>query len=1069
MPVPSASAICVVCGHDLPAVGQPCPQCHASPDWQELIAAMVFVQNRFADWDRKSVIGHEPASWIAQADKEAMKGLKLSARECLPLPADIGMPPRNHCWSCRAAIAGSASHCPGCGAPLDDTMVREMRCWIYLCRVVKMHSDCSRLPLAQAHACVNEAKGRIAVLREKLEQLRQPVVATPVRGGSAAADRLAAAESVFTLQEETSPPAAGQGIDPTARPRPAVPKPTAPEPAKPPRRPLWEILLDPRSIQWLLGLGGALLVLGLVIWLATLGIFKHAAVVAVVLGLGNAALLGGGWLITMRSRYQTAGRALTLLACLIMPLNLYFYHAYDLIKLQDQLWIAALVCSLLYAASAWVLRDRLFVYVLAGGVAMTGLLMLANMGKFWEIAAPATLLVALGLVCLHAERAFAVGEGPFSRKQFGLAFFWSGQALLAGGLLLLLAAQVAGDWLYQPFFKPFYEQWNNSHPPAIVAEPWGRILALALVLGGTYAYTYSDLIVRRVGYYMYLAVFTLLWAEVLVIELLPLPLTTEVVIIALALTALAANLFAPSASRWQQSLAPGAAADSLAFSLRPLQRAGIPLGLALSTLPVLLGIVLHLRATYVGWPLPSGEPYAVGWLYVLAMLITAVACRIGAHLYRHTIPWLSATYIFGTAAATLVGAAGALSVLGMRTWDNLGPILMLIPLAYAIAARIYRGRALGDPLAWAGHAATAVMLVTVLAASAHLTPQHRFEPVVGLRLNLSLALVFAEAAVFYLLMSLFRNQGVNVYLCAAAASGAVWQLLLYGEVRHEYYTLTFAVAGFILLIGYRFSLWERARLARPAFDCANALMSLSFVAAALLTLSRLLTSLATLPTQLPPLDWSLVILLAVLGMLSLLSAWLVRHPAWRRWYLVTAITEGALMFLAIHVLSHLSMWEKLEIFAVVAGIGLLVSGHVGWYREQETQEDMVSFSLGSGALLLAAPLAIAVVMHRSVPHFSALNELGMLAAGVLLLATGFIFQIRSTTLIGAGLLVIYLVTLVLYINMLENVQTAAIWMSIGGAAIFGSGILLSVYRDRLLTLPDQVKRRQGIFRVLGWR
>ena len=67
------------------------------------------------------------------------------------------------------------------------------------------------------------------------------------------------------------------------------------------------------------------------------------------------------------------------------------------------------------------------------------------------------------------------------------------------------------------------------------------------------------------------------------------------------------------------------------------------------------------------------------------------------------------------------------------------------------------------------------------------------------------------------------------------------------------------------------------------------------------------------------------------------------------------------------------------------------------------------------------------------------------------------------------MLAVYLVTLVLYINMLENVQTAAIWMTIGGAVIFGTGILLSVYRERLLTLPDQVKRREGIFKVLGWR
>jgi hypothetical protein len=86
-------------------------------------------------------------------------------------------------------------------------------------------------------------------------------------------------------------------------------------------------VLDPRSIQWLLALGGALLVLGLVIWLATLGVFENPAVLAVILGAANAALLGGGWATILRTRYQTAGRALTLLACLVMPLNLWFYHA----------------------------------------------------------------------------------------------------------------------------------------------------------------------------------------------------------------------------------------------------------------------------------------------------------------------------------------------------------------------------------------------------------------------------------------------------------------------------------------------------------------------------------------------------------------------------------------------------------------------------------------------------------------------------------------------------------------------------------------------------------------------
>ena len=360
--------------------------------------------------------------------------------------------------------------------------------------------------------------------------------------------------------------------------------------------------------------------------------------------------------------------------------------------------------------------------------------------------------------------------------------------------------------MYEPFFKQFYQAWHHG-PPAVVIGS-GRILALVLVVAAIYAYAYSDLVVRRVGVYIYLAVFALLWAEVLAIQLLPVEMTTEVVIIALALTALAMNLFAPSASLLQQRIATGEGAEARGLSLLPLQRAGAPLGLALCTLPVLLGVALHLRATYAGWPLPDGRPYAVGWLYVAAMAITAVACRVGAHVYRHTVPWLSATYIFGTAAATLVGAVGLFSVCGIRTWDRLGPVLMVIPMLYAIAARLYRGRSLENPLAWAGQAATAVVLVAVLTASAHLTPQLTFEPAHGPHL-LSLALISAEAALFYLLMAVFRGHGVNVYLCTAATCLAIWQLLQYCQMAPEYYTLTFAVAGLGLLIGYRLALWER--------------------------------------------------------------------------------------------------------------------------------------------------------------------------------------------------------------------------------------------------------------------
>ena len=341
MATASIRSVCAICGENLPSAGQDCPSCHASAAWQDLLKAAQFVQDRLLDWDRDRVISRSEFTAMMQADNQLRDGLKLMAREGKPIPTGIGLLPRDRCWQCGAELGGSPAALLRVRRAGGGPSGGQLRYWRYLCRVIKSHCEARRLPLAQAHARIDDAKGRIAVLAAALEKQRQPIMAHVVKEGAAGGQ---------SLLPMPWPICSAWGLLPPRRPaRPCRPSgrapPPQPAPPRTPRRPLWEILLDPRSIQWLLGFGGALLVMGLVIWLATLGIFKHAAVVAVALGLANAALLGGGWLITLRSRYQTAGRALTLLACLVMPLNLYFYHAYDLIKLDGHLWLAALVCT----------------------------------------------------------------------------------------------------------------------------------------------------------------------------------------------------------------------------------------------------------------------------------------------------------------------------------------------------------------------------------------------------------------------------------------------------------------------------------------------------------------------------------------------------------------------------------------------------------------------------------------------------------------------------------------------------------------------------------------------------
>ncbi|HLN31104.1 MAG TPA: hypothetical protein VK395_25410 [Gemmataceae bacterium] len=809
-----------------------------------------------------------------------------------------------------------------------------------------------------------------------------------------------------------------------------------------PRRHILEIFLEPRNIQWLLGLGGALMVAGLIILLWVNKYFTPP-VIAATMGLGNASLLVGGWSMLRRTRYQVAGRALTLLACLVMPLNLWYYHAHALMTIDGHLWIAALVISALYAASAVVLRDELFVYVFTGGIALTGLLILADLPpspqKFWEIASPSTLLVALGLLALHTERAFPAGAGPFTRKRFGLAFFWSGHALLAGGLVLVLGAQVASDWLYQPIFRIFYDQWHAGRTP-IVTKTWGQILALCLVLSGTYPYLYSDVVVRRVGIYLYLAAGTLLWAEVLLLEILQLHVSMDVMMAVLAGTGLLVNLALTPATRKYQ-----------------LTRAFPILGLFLGILPLALGLVVLAKAVGADFKTvwASAPPT---WIYIGAIFLTAVSCRLGAHINRIAQPVLSWLLFFAAAAATMIGAVALLAVMDMTRWQNSAPLLALVPIAYLTASRLYRGRAEEKPLLCVSYAAICVVLLCnslgILEGFTSIKEQQQ--------LNLLLAWLFAEAALFCGLTVAWQRQVAALQVGAALACAAVWQLLTYAGVEGETYALLFAVVGLLLLLAHRWASLERsasATLANGIFQSANALLSLSIVAALFMGLSRLASR---------NVHWSFVAVCCTLALISLCAVAAVRNKDWRRWYVATTVLQGLLTFLAIQALSTLTVFQKFEIFGVAAGLALLVVGHVGWYREQEKPNDIVSASLLLGSLLAGVPLVVAVILDRWHTEFIFLDETGFLAVSVLLLVTGIIFELKSTTLTGAVLTALYFLLLLIFVPW-SRLNTVALSITVGGGLLFTTGLLLSVYRDRLLSLPDRVKRHEGIFRIINWR
>ena len=187
MSTSSTGFVCAFCGQSLSSAGQECPACHASAAWQDLLEAGRFARDRFRDWERNRLISEAEFNAIMEADAQLFDGLILMAREGKPLPTGIGLPPLDHCWRCNAELRGSTSHCPECGVPVDSSEARELRYWTYSCTAIKSHCEARRVPLAHTHACMSDAKGRIAVLRDSRE-------AIPARYGQAIQAGLAVLE-----------------------------------------------------------------------------------------------------------------------------------------------------------------------------------------------------------------------------------------------------------------------------------------------------------------------------------------------------------------------------------------------------------------------------------------------------------------------------------------------------------------------------------------------------------------------------------------------------------------------------------------------------------------------------------------------------------------------------------------------------------------------------------------------------------------------------------------------------------------------------------------------------------
>jgi len=933
----------------------------------------------------------------------------------------------------------------------EGSLFQEWRYRGFLDREIELQAQAGRMSLHKSHSLMgaNRARGRSirAVIESNPEFHRSYSLTQPVQA---------------QVIEEPEKEVVSQIVEEEVVAASVLPEDAKPEKEVPAVNWL-EVLLDPRSLQYLMMLGAVLLVIGTVIYLATQGFFEDPLVIAVGCAIGNLLLLAGGIALVQKERFRSAGRGVMLLACMFMPFHLWFYDAQGLIVLEDggHLWIPALMIAALYAACAYLIRDTLFVYTMLGGITLTGLLILGDqdVARFWHGAASATLLIGLGAMAIHVERAFLPGDGPFSREQFGKAFYNAGHVVLGMGLFVLIC-WTGSAWTYDMITRVVAQISIDTVPfdrPALASHTPMKFWAFALTVLTCYSYLYSYVAVSRSVWLVLGTLFTVLWSELLLVDTLSVGITEEFVILLLSINAIIAH----GLHYWNVDT-PRTKSESESPEVAGFRALTSIMGTILVVVPLFLGILGYLRANF-----DIFSQRELTWMYVVAMVVTAVACRLGAYVSTSDGGKSVPQYFVGTAVATLLAVFGLLWNLEFRTWDINAPILMLLPIVYLVVAHFYTGEAKRG-LTYSAMFSTGLLLAIVIAAAVGIGPERRFEPPMGSETNLWLSLFFLEAGVFYAMLSQLSKRPFGVHMATACVSGAVWQWLNYANFSAEVYLLVFGGIGLAMLALYRASVVETMAgpaVAKAIFQSGNSLLSLAGTGTALLALNRLFADQMISETL-------VVLIPMIVG--TIVAAYLVAEESWRRWYWVLAFGQGIVGVLLVTIGIDLTWWQKVEIFGMVCGAALLIAAHVGWSRESDDRKDWVSLGLGLGSLAFIAPIGIGLLMQRLgvfVPdgNWTTVHEVVVLAASLVFVGSGVLLKIRATTITGTTSLMIYMATLLVYVRLPEQLQHVAVYMIIGGAAFFSVALLLSIYRDHLLALPQHYKTRQGMFRVMSWR
>ena len=821
------------------------------------------------------------------------------------------------------------------------------------------------------------------------------------------------------------------------------------------RKALIEQVLSPYAMQWMMICGGGVLILGFVIWLWSVGIFENPIVVASLVGAATIGTLAAGVAMVRLTRYQLAGRGVAMLGSIALPLNLWLYDAQGLVTLADggHLWIPAALCCLIYAGVARVLKDSTFVYALVGGVVMTGMLFLADetVGRFWTLTPPVTFLVVIGWISTFAERLFNDDDGDFSRKNFGLAFQRSGLLVVTSGLALLFGNHVI-LWINWCLGDPVW---------SLVSSQPQKIWALGIIASSMIGFGLQA-VAKQSRVYQVATISLLGWLVFVVLDVLSITISVSHLAIAVAILTIVGNVVLAM-------LQVGKAGAKLTTLGQAITKTVDEYSLVATCVISLLA----LGQFFVQFQHPTGTVFfgPLGWVAVCQIFSAGLAaCAFGA---RMLISSQGNNSDSGT-ARLMIGAGPALMTAGLLTAIDIQSLMsvqvamglaLVLPVLVAAATIFAKKPIVRDALQlMAGVFMTAHLAIRGLVhLNAAVDEFHVFD-LPALQWS---AVLFVSAAVYWMISAgkACSASRVMSYLCSTFAVALVG--------HHFGFAFGFCLVLAPMIVGTAMRVYESlaqvGKLPADAKDgslslTANSLVLGSGIGGVLMALSHWLSSDATGALMLV-----MIVQLACLTLTSLLTT----NQAWRTGFRALIVATVGACICVFDGWLDMHGWQRLELCSLLGGSILLVLGHMTWMREDGQTDDVASASLLTGSLLVAAPLAVGLLVYRlglaSDPNWMQFHEMTAIVAALTLFGTGVLARLRATTISGAGLLGVYLLSLLTLIRLPDQLQNVSVMMMVGGGVLFVAALLMSIYRDRLMSLPKRIREGKGVYQILKWR